>query len=462
MPKARTNTHGHPTDPPRVPRWMRRDALPPPITDPESVSTYPGYITRVNFVHGYIIRARLENGYWTYRPGRMDHLTEPPRRWRSTFGLERKDLSLPQRKIFLKERSWMYAPEMDGEEKKGENGEGKMKRKEKARMFRRAKKIKGESVLVGLDRHGNFLYKKEEEERIAAAALGREALPEVRDEPVENGVELAREKVQLPSDGWRGARLGVDRGVSVISREEKEMEELRRAIRASEEELERVTEAPAYSVRVVPLRKKGKRGIEMKDVEEDEPIEETLVVEDVEEGSWDDLLAELEAQGWVPVDEDELASIAESWILAEDGVDDDDEDQKLVDSVKRGDIDSSSLQLHSTKMWNLLTRMVGVVVALAVLIPFAHKIPPDPALAVDCNGNSAFTKTTQQDADSLQDYITIGPNSTTAKGFQGDVRFSHDAHSSINITGYGFINGTMTIENAPLWEEVHMVRDRDD
>jgi len=58
------------------------------------------------------------------------------------------------------------------------------------------------------------------------------------------------------------ARLRVDRdrGVSVISKGEKEVEELRRAVRASEEaEAEMVREEPVYTVRVIPRRRKGKR-----------------------------------------------------------------------------------------------------------------------------------------------------------------------------------------------------------
>jgi hypothetical protein len=144
-------------------------------------------------------------------------------------------------------------------------------------------------------------------------------------------MELARGEDQLPSDEWmRGARLRVDRdmGVSVISREEKEVEDLRRAVRASEEaEAEMVREEPVYSVRVIPRRTKGKRrGV----VEEKRSAQSALVVgDDMEEGSWDEILEELDAQGWVPVDrwaqgeiEDELVSIStESWIIAEEGAD---------------------------------------------------------------------------------------------------------------------------------------------
>jgi hypothetical protein len=187
-----------------------------------------------------------------------------------------------------------------------------------------------------LDRAGNYLYKEEEEEGKAASASAvtpEKVTPKLRDDPVESGMELARGADQLPSDEWRGRGVGVDRGVSVISREEKEMEDLRRAIRASEEDAQRAREEeeePVYSVRVIPLRKKGKG----KDVEKDKvaegPMQSALVVGDIEEGSWDELFEELEAQGWVPVDgcaeredEDELASIAESWIMAEDGGGDD-------------------------------------------------------------------------------------------------------------------------------------------
>lgn len=150
------------------------------------------------------------------------------------------------------------------------------------------------------------------------------------DDPVESGMEMARGEDQLPSDEWRRrvSRLGpADRGVSVITREEKEMGDLRRAIRASEEaEVEMVREEPVYPVRVIPSRRKGKRrGV----VEEKGSAQSALVVGDIEEGSWDEILEELEAQGWVPVDawaledtEDELASIStESWIMAEEGAD---------------------------------------------------------------------------------------------------------------------------------------------
>ncbi|KAK0644231.1 hypothetical protein B0T16DRAFT_417361 [Cercophora newfieldiana] len=54
-------------------------------------------------------------------------------------------------------------------------------------------------------------------------------------------------------------------------------------------------------------------------------VESALVVPDSDDSSWGEILLELEAQGWVPVDgwaegeaEDELASIAESWIMAND------------------------------------------------------------------------------------------------------------------------------------------------
>ncbi|KAK4452758.1 hypothetical protein QBC34DRAFT_435587 [Podospora aff. communis PSN243] len=316
MPKHHVDRHGRPLEPPRTPRWMRHHAS-PAGTDA-----------------GYIVRMRLVNGYWSYRPDRIAEINSTYNPWNTLGHLSWKDLSLPQRQIRLKEGAWIWdgvgAPrDVEGKERKKS---GMLKRV-------RAPKKEGERVLYGVDRAGNYLYKEWEERKNGNV---RQATPEkvglkLRDDPVESGMELARGADQLPSDGWRGRGEVDHRGVSVISREElEEMEDLQRAIRASEEDARRrgEEEEPVYSVRVIPLRKKGKgKGVEKGEVAEG-PMQSALVVGDIEEGSWDELFEELEAQGWVPVDgwaegenADELASIAESWIMAEDEDDDEDDER---------------------------------------------------------------------------------------------------------------------------------------
>ena len=169
--------------------------------------------------------------------------------------------------------------------------------------------------------------------RVVAAA------PRVRDDPVENGRDLATTKDLLPSDGWRargvhdGTRDGT--GVSVVSREEKEMMDLSWALNAADGVLSLSSIAhdePIYSVRVVSKRRRKGRATTSSDREViDTPgnshpaaaLDERDQIEDSKSVCWGEVFEELEAQGWVPVagwvgegEEDELASIAESWVMA--------------------------------------------------------------------------------------------------------------------------------------------------
>jgi hypothetical protein len=89
---------------------------------------------------------------------------------------------------------------------------------------------------------------------------------------------------------------------------------------------------PVYSVRVVSKRRrKGKAATSSKrevidtsgDSSPTAALDESDQTEDSKSVCWEEVFEELEAQGWVPVaewveerEEDELASIAESWVMA--------------------------------------------------------------------------------------------------------------------------------------------------
>ena len=284
-------------DSPRPPRWMRPYTPPPPSTDPDHIPSYPGCISRAE--HGYIVRSRLENGYWCYRPGRIDDMV------RQSLAAEP---NLRKHKI-----PWggYYPRPTDAQVR-----EAVMAVPEGRRIWLRERFYTSGDGPVGLLKGGTTSRKegpapgKVESRR----TKGGRRMKLRDDDQVGSGMELARGEDQLPSDEWRRTRLRGDRGrgVLVITREEKEVEDLRKVVRESEgADVEMVREEPVYSVRVVPRRRKGKRG--------------GVVRDDVEEGSWDEILEELDAQGWVPVNgwaqgemEDELVSIStESWIMAE-------------------------------------------------------------------------------------------------------------------------------------------------
>ena len=177
------------------------------------------------------------------------------------------------------------------------------------------------------------------DEAMKAASGVVAAAPRVRDDPVENGRELAMTKDLLPSDGWRargvhgGTRDGT--GVSVVSREDKEMMDLSWALNAADGILSLGSIAhdePIYSVRVVSKRRRKGRAMTASNREvidthgNSSPaaaLHEPEQIEDSRSVCWEGVFEELEAQGWVPVagwvgegEEDELASIAESWVMA--------------------------------------------------------------------------------------------------------------------------------------------------
>lgn len=98
--------------------------------------------------------------------------------------------------------------------------------------------------IVGLDREGRWIYETretEEEERkdkrlSAVSPSGVKALMKVMDDPVESGKGLAKGSEKLPSDRWKADGGAVDRGMKVVSWEEKETEDIKRAIAASIED----------------------------------------------------------------------------------------------------------------------------------------------------------------------------------------------------------------------------------
>ncbi|KAK4449732.1 hypothetical protein QBC34DRAFT_82944 [Podospora aff. communis PSN243] len=312
---------------PRSPRWKRPEPAAPPEQN----------------IPGYIVRMRLVNGYWTYRPETVAglNLVGKAQKWcRAPPPLP----PAPHRKIDLKKDAWVWSGVSWCESKKG--------RRSRFYQWTSCERAKGPTVEGDGCRIEDYWTKipqsgdnVEEGQKEKGAVRSRGVTPErevppvvrVRDDPVQSGRELAAAgDLLLPSDASRGRVChGGDRGVSVISREEKEMQDLRRAIAASKEDVslsEIVHDEPNYSIRVMPLRRKKKGAAEgtkgeVSDEFEvvDDSVQSVLVVEDGEHGSRDEIMQELEAQGWVPVDgwtegevEDELASIAESWIMAND------------------------------------------------------------------------------------------------------------------------------------------------
>lgn len=329
MPKHLVNTHGQPINSAPTPRWMRHHTPSHPPDRPDT---------------GYIIRMRLTNGYWAYRPDRLADLAAQFDWHHPNSGGPWRDLTLPQRKIPLREGAYLWAgvgPARSGEAEGTKKGR-MMRRLERTVMSR----VRDGGVKWGLDAQGRWVLEMERDRRGRDAAWKEEegdgkerekeeVLLKLRDDPVESGRELAAAGDVLPSDAWRGGNRAMDRGVSVISRENKELDDLRRAIAASEEDLSVggiVHDEPVYSVRVIPLRRKGwkgspgAKGNNVDALDERELVQPAVVIGENEGDSWDELFQELEAQGWVPVegwsegeDEDELASIAESWIMANDG-----------------------------------------------------------------------------------------------------------------------------------------------
>jgi len=280
------------------------------------------------------MRMPLQNGYYSYRAIRD--------KWYG-IDIDERLVSSPQRKILLldiKEGSEYLAPTDENglyllEPAERSNFETRLKwrRRIYERSSNEAEHEKGDD-----NNRGRVVHVP----RAVSPSTKREPLVKLTDDPVESGKELARADEMLPSDAWRAGGGGVDRGVKIVSREDKEMEDLRRAIAASveeeEEEMRRrgseTDETPLYSVRVTPLKKgaKARKQVEGSScpAEYGKAVQSALVVEEVGEEpvSWDDdIFQELEAQGWVPVDgweegelaEDELASIAESWIMARSG-----------------------------------------------------------------------------------------------------------------------------------------------
>ncbi|KAK3316527.1 hypothetical protein B0H66DRAFT_561516 [Apodospora peruviana] len=176
-----------------------------------------------------------------------------------------------------------------------------------------------------------------------------------RDDPVEDGRDIAAAGDALPSDDrWQSTERKVD-GVLLVTAEEKEIAELqRRGLLKGSEQLTLDSIAhdnePAYSVRIVSKRQRGGKGkrkampvvyviddpdagereveaaveasvLEVAAVEAGIDVLEAdghLEVDMPECGCWGDFLADMQAEGWVPVVEDDLVSVAESWAVVED------------------------------------------------------------------------------------------------------------------------------------------------
>ena len=145
---------------------MRPYTPPPPSTDPDHVP-YPGYISRVQLVHEHIVRAHLENGYWCYRPGRIDDMVrqsleaEPNLRkhkipwggyypWPTEAQVKEAVMSVPEgRRIWLRERFCREAPVGSGEgDRKGVPGKVENRTKGGRRKLRDDDQVGSEMELA--------------------------------------------------------------------------------------------------------------------------------------------------------------------------------------------------------------------------------------------------------------------------------------------------------------------------
>ncbi|KAK1754205.1 hypothetical protein QBC47DRAFT_385938 [Echria macrotheca] len=313
---------GRPLTEPKQPRWMRHHGT--KAKNPDSVD-------------GYIIRILLANGYWAYRPEQLAHLTgnQPHQifvgghyfrpRIILTYGVGmyhrgRVHQSRPDcRRIGLDrdynawETAWYYN-ELPRQEH----------RKERLVLRRLAERRLAER------RHATRI-EPEQSDLTAKDTTPTASQPHrhrVTDDPMQDGLELAAaENLRLPSDRQLSGS-GTRSGVRIISRDEKEIEDALRCGVFSDEVGELslnsiVHDEPAYSIRFVPTKRKRKTlGCKDEEINSGMPVavSSEIMPLEIDDGLWDEILSELEAQGWVPVvgsdmDQDELVSVAESWVV---------------------------------------------------------------------------------------------------------------------------------------------------
>ncbi|KAK4206833.1 hypothetical protein QBC37DRAFT_434367 [Rhypophila decipiens] len=230
---------------------------------------------------------------------------------------------------------------------------------DKKKQLRRVRLKNGKSLLDVVQKNTSQRGKDPKGLRFAHFMPGQ-------DDPVEAGRDMAFSGEVLPSDGiWRVGD-GSGAGVRLGTEEEKELADLRKqgvlkdVVDGEEGVLTMDSivrgDEPAYRVRLVQRKKKGGKGkgrtvavqAEREGSEEraasdascdvvadgvvaaardDDQTLELLpqeVIDAMPDYCWAGFFADLEAEGWVPVIEDDLASVAESWVVMESESEDSD------------------------------------------------------------------------------------------------------------------------------------------
>ncbi|KAM7203615.1 hypothetical protein V8F20_003910 [Naviculisporaceae sp. PSN 640] len=183
-----------------------------------------------------------------------------------------------------------------------------------------------------------------------------------KDDPVGSGRDLAFSSDVLPSDSTWQRTVSTGSGVTLVTAEEKELADLRKQglLKRNASFEEAVTlnsvvrdDQPIYTLKLV--RKRGKKGGKGKaatsahqpasDSSEEQASSKTIGIADnksddneaqstellskealdaMPEHCWADFLADMEGEGWVPVLDEDLASVAESWVMMESESEDSD------------------------------------------------------------------------------------------------------------------------------------------
>ncbi|KAK5662355.1 hypothetical protein OQA88_8265 [Cercophora sp. LCS_1] len=319
---------------------------------------------------GKIIRIILSNGYWAYRPilpvgappfqiprpnprpKQREQVTwsNPRGEWRASiyyFGKTSNDsrnvAQLEHRRIGVSEGCNYWAYDNSWDKNTPPPTERHRKKLERVKIRERHGLPVGCTRIVLPPTYGDATglevgEKKVEEKEVGVVLNARpRSATRLRDDPVENGKELAAAGDELPSDRWRlmdNVARPTDARVVVLSNEERELQDVINEIKIQDavEDLSLdsiVHEHPLYSIKVVPKRRgrKNAREVKGKDVESvgSEPeisfrVEGLKETDNIDDIPWEGFLGELEAQGWVlmagdPEDQDDSVSIAESWVL---------------------------------------------------------------------------------------------------------------------------------------------------
>ncbi|KAM7191283.1 hypothetical protein V8F33_009019 [Rhypophila sp. PSN 637] len=184
-----------------------------------------------------------------------------------------------------------------------------------------------------------------------------------QDDPVEGGRDMAFSGEVLPSDGIWGVGEGSGTGVRLGTEEEKELADLRKqgVLKDVDGEEGVLTmdsivrgDEPVYRVRLVQRKKKGGKGkgrtvavqaekegseerasdvssdvvadgvVAAREADQSLELLPQAVIDAMPDHCWAGFFADLEAEGWVPVIEDDLVSVAESWVVMESESEDSD------------------------------------------------------------------------------------------------------------------------------------------